>query len=123
MWENLVSCQLVNAKKRTKKAAKDPFVNLVVEKLELTVFDQLISPCIENIACVQYVGHDRSDAWFLLEVFPQALQIIHAVGPDRVCYDVWDVNEAPVEQSVRRVLSKSLVGHDSHIDVGFQVQV
>jgi len=102
----------VNAKKRTKRAAEGPFVTRLVEEVELMVFDQLISPSTENVTGVQYVGNDGSDAWFLLESFPQALQLIHAVGPDRVGCDAWDVNEAPVKQRVRSILTKKLVGHD-----------
>ena len=123
MWENLVSCQLLYAKKRTKKAAEGPFVTRLVEEVELMLFDQLVSPRVEHVSRVQYVGHDGGDAWFFLEVFPQALKFIHAVGPDRVSYDVWDVDEAPVKQRVRSVLPKNLVGHDAHVSVGFQVKV
>ncbi len=123
MLENLVSLQLLHAKKRTKKAAEGPFVTRLVEEVELMFFNQLVSPRVENVTRVQYVGHDGSDAWFLLEVFTQALQFIHAVGPDHVGYDVWDVDEAPVEQRVRSILPKNLVGHDAHVGVGFQVKV
>jgi hypothetical protein len=123
VWEDLVSCQLVNAKKRTKKATDGPFVTWVVEEVELFIFDQSVSPRIKNVTRIEYVGHDGGDAWLLLEAFTQALQFIHVVGPDCVGYDVWDVNKAPVEQSVRSVLSKNQVGHYSHVGVGFQVKV
>ena len=98
-------------KREQKKLQKGPFITRQVEEVELTFFNQLISPCIENVTREQYVRHDGSDAWFFLEVFPQTLQFIHAVGPNRVSYDVWDVDEAPVKQRVGSVLPKNLVRH------------
>ena len=69
------------------------------------------------------LGTMEATSRFFLEVFPQALKFIHAVGPYRVSYDVWDVDEAPVKQRVRSVLSKNLVGHDAQVGFGFQVKV
>ena len=91
--------------------------------MELMFFDQLVSPCVEHVARVQYVGHDGSDAWFFLEVFTQDLKFIHVVGPNRVSYNVWDVDEAPVKQRVGSVFLENLVRHDAQVGFGFQVKV
>ena len=113
----------MHAKKRRKKAAGGSFITRLVEEVELLLFDYSVSPCVEHVARVQYVGYDRGNARLLLEVFTQALQFIHAVGPNREGNDVWDVDKAPVEQCVGSVLSKNLVGYDGHVGVGFQVKV
>ena len=113
----------MHAKKRTKTDSEGAFVTRLVEKMELTLFEKLISPRFKNASRVQYVGHDRCDASFLLKVFPKTLKFIHTVSPDRVRYNAWDVNETPVEKGVRSVLSKNLVGHDAQVGFRFQVKI
>jgi hypothetical protein len=113
----------VYAKKRTKNARGDSFFTQLVEEMELMLFDQLVSPRAEHVTSVKYIWDNGGHAWLFLKVFPQALKFIHAVGPDCVSYDIWDVDEAPVKQRVRSVLPKNLVGHDAEVGFGFQVKV
>ena len=95
----------MHVKKCTKKPAAGLFVTQMVKEVELLPFDQLVSPGFEHVARVKYIGHNGGYTGFFFEVFTKTLKFIHVVGPDCVSYDVWEVDEAPIEQSVRRIFS------------------